>query len=272
METESRITDWLNKQSNAESQKSLEANYFKWCGKCTDGFIVFKDDEGRIMAAECECMKKYKEEKKLKFANIPELMKKITLQDVKLDVYREQENKKVVVVACKTIKEYINHFEEMKKRGQGIYLWSETRGSGKTHLIVALANKLMESNQVKFATSGQIINAIKETYGKNGSYTENDLLADICTTEILIIDDFGSEKITDWVNEKFYHIINQRYMDNKVTMFTSNTAINDLPYDKRITNRICEKVFELHYAEESIREHKAEENQAEIIRILKGGC
>ena len=110
--------------------------------------------------------------------------------------------------------------------------------------------------QVKFSDAPTILAEIKRTYEKDteSQYTENKLLDALVTTEILVIDDFGTEKVTDWVNDKFYHIINQRYVNKKVTIYTSNEIISDLDYDKRIKDRVTEMSFVIHYPEESIRE------------------
>jgi DNA replication protein DnaC len=79
------------------------------------------------------------------------------------------------------------------------------------------------------------------------------MMSDLKTCELLIIDDFGVEKITDWVREKMYEIINERYLANRPTIFTANSDIKDLPYDERITNRIEQMCVAIHYPEVSVR-------------------
>lgn len=89
-------------------------------------------------------------------------------------------------------------------------------------------------------------------------------------TEILIIDDFGTEQVAPWINDRFYQIINDRYVNKKVTIFTSNVKLEKLQYDDRITNRILESTYQIHFPEESIRGYIAKKNTQEMIQNLKG--
>ena len=158
---------------------------------------------------------------------------------------------------------YLDNLYTNIEEGKGLYLWSETKGSGKTMLAAALANELINEHKryVKFATSLDILDEIKATYGRR-NYDENEsaeskLLKDLVSAEFLIIDDFGTERATDWAGEKFYQIVNKRYINKKVTFFTSNYDLKTLNYDDRITNRIRERCYIIHFPEESVREYKA---------------
>ena len=95
------------------------------------------------------------------------------------------------------------------------------------------------------------------------------MLDDLIKAEILIIDDFGTEKAKDWISEAFYSIINGRYSDMKITIFTSNMSIGNLDYDKRITNRIMERNYIIPFPEESVRELIAQGNNEELKNIIK---
>lgn len=143
-------------------------------------------------------------------------------------------------------------------------MWSDTKGSGKTMVAAALANELINEHHryVKFATSLDILDEIRNTYNKSSEETESKLLKDLVTSEFLIIDDFGTERATDWAGEKFYQIVNKRYVNKKVTIYTSNYDLRTLKYDDRITNRIKERSYIAHFPEESVREVIArEQNQ-----------
>ena len=111
----------------------------------------------------------------------------------------------------------------------------------------------------------QILNEIKSSWGKDNNMSESRLLDDLANTEILIIDDFGTEQVKDWISERFYQIINSRYVDKKVTIFTSNLPLDELQYDERITNRIKERTFRIPFPEESVRDIIAEKNMKELV-------
>ena len=85
------------------------------------------------------------------------------------------------------------------------------------------------------------------------------------TVDVLIIDDFGVESPAAWINDKMYQIITRRYINKKVTIFTSNESLDSLRYDDRITNRIKERTYQIAFPEESVRDHIAERNREEMI-------
>ncbi len=78
---------------------------------------------------------------------------------------------------------------------------------------------------MKFATSMNILAEIRRTYDNDSEYTESQLLDALVMAEVLVVDDFGTEKATQWVRDKFYQIVNSRYVERKITIFTSNEPI-----------------------------------------------
>ena len=188
-----------------------------------------------------------------------------------MDVYRNPDSKKTVSDACKIIKTYLDDFKNQKEMGMGLYIWSRTKGSGKTRIAAGIANELIKSYAVKFAVSLTILQEIKNTWRRDAEYSESRLLDALSTVEVLVIDDFGVERPADWINDKLYQIINERYINKKVTIFTSNEALKTLQYDDRITNRIKERTYQIAFPEESVRDHIAERLQGEIIeKMMKG--
>ena len=97
------------------------------------------------------------------------------------------------------------------------------------------------------------------------------MLDALSTTKVLIIDDFGTEQVKDWIDEKFYSIINERCINNKTTIYTSNYALEDLEYDERIKSRINEHVYKVSFPAEDIRSYIAEERSAKMLnKIMEG--
>lgn len=246
--------------------KGLESFYK--CEKCEDMGFYIDLVGGEEIAKECECRKKMITETRLRFANIPETFKDMTIENFDYSVYK-QENKEILSVMRKSIEYYIENFEALKEKGIGLYIRSSTRGSGKTRMAASIANKLLENYQVKFAVSSDILKEIKATYNKDSEYTESQLVDALKTCEVLIIDDFGVEKMSDWVNEQFYTIINYRYVNKKVTIFTSNESLEELEYNSRITNRILERTFQIQFPNESVREKISKQNNINLIKLIK---
>ena len=246
--------------------KSSKAEVY--CKKCRDtGWEFYTDEEGNERTRECECglVKRQMEERQRSFADIPEVFKDYRLSTFSTSVYSER---KLINDAVGVIKYWISNVEQMVSDGIGLYLSSSTKGSGKTRMAASLANELMSvyGYPVKFATSIQIINAIKATWDKSNTESETALLEHLTKIKVLVLDDFGTEQVKDWIGERFYHIINERYVRNLPTIYTSNYRLDQLQYDDRITDRILEKSLQVLFPEESVRKKIAQQRETEMLK------
>lgn len=260
---------------NGTETQTLHSMYK--CPKCKDkGTVLWRDEDGHWFAEDCPCgiKKKRMEQERLKFAEIPKMYKDFVMKDLKSSVYLKTESKKVFSQAGQLVSDWLRKLPEELEKGEGLYFFSNARGSGKTMVACCLANEIMKryKKSVKFTTSLRIIDEIKNTWGSREN-AEGKLIEDLSRTEILIIDDFGADSGKDWINERFYSIINGRYVDRKITIFTSNCQISELKYDERITNRILERSLEIPFPEESVREHIAEYNRMKMVEgiVKKNG-
>lgn len=209
---------------------------------------------------------------RVSFADIPDGFKDVRISNFDETVYKDANSQNKIHTAVKAIKYWLNNFVSMQDRGMGLYLYSDIKGSGKTRMAVSIANELIYGKkiQVKFSTSLQILNEIKASWDRQiRECSESKLLNFLCTSEILIIDDFGTEQAKDWIGERFYQIINSRYVDKKITIFTSNSRLDLLKYDDRITNRIKERTFQIPFPEESVRDIIAMQNMRELVNGIK---
>ena len=239
------------------------------CPLCKGTGWMFIDDN-TVKECECGLLENERQESKLKFASIPATYKDIRLKDITTRYYQKKESKEIFKAVSKLVKWYLDDLYTNIDEGRGLYFWSNTKGSGKTMLAAAIANELINEHHryVKFATSLDILDEIKATYSHRNwddeESAESKLLKDLVSAEFLIIDDFGTERATDWAGEKFYQIVNKRYVNKKVTFFTSNYDLKTLKYDDRITNRIRERNYIARFPEESVREVKARFDEQKV--------
>lgn len=271
----------MTELEKAETEKTSQMNpSFDVCPICHGGgWEYYKDNEGREMGRECSCgaLKMRVYNKRLRFANIPESFQDVKLENFKKSVYLNPESREKIIEAAKAVRYWIQNLDKMKKSGIGLYFYSGTRGSGKTRLAISLANELMNkyNEQVKFSTFLKILEEIKQSWNKHSQYknredgTEVQLLDALSEVEILIMDDLGVEQYKGWVDDRFYSIINERYINRKITIFTSNMSIDDLPYDTRTTSRIKERTLQIPFPEESVRESLSQQLQAELKKAIE---
>lgn len=143
--------------------------------------------------------------------------------------------------------EIISVIKNIKKERKGLYIYGDC-GTGKTYIAYSILMYFSKIDlfKARFYTSTEILDKLKEDYSENSKRNFNEINE---YTGILIIDDIGSEKVTDWVLETYYKIINHRYEKKLPVIFTSNLSLADLSevYGDRIPSRITEmcKIVEL---------------------------
>jgi DNA replication protein DnaC len=114
-------------------------------------------------------------------------------------------------------------------------------GVGKTHLAVAALKELIRKGIAgMFYDFRDLLKEIQDSYNPNTHNSELKILAPIFEAEVLVLDELGASKPTEWVQETMTHIINKRYNEKKTTIFTSNYL--DMPigssYDETLTERV----------------------------------
>jgi len=98
-------------------------------------------------------------------------------------------------------------------------------GVGKTHLAVSILKGLTERGfKCLFYEFGALLKQIQDSYNPKTFTSELKVLAPVFSSDVLVLDELGASKPTDWVQDTLAHIINTRYNDKKFTIFTTNYA------------------------------------------------
>lgn len=136
-----------------------------------------------------------------------------------------------------------NELIKQIQKEEGLYLWGES-GVGKTHIACALAKNILEKGfNVRFFNTGDFLEQLREEFDKgfDDEYEYLGLFRETMNFRgVLILDDIGAEKATDWVKERLYLIINKRYEDMLPTIFTSNFDLEIL--SARLGDRIASRI------------------------------
>jgi DNA replication protein DnaC len=107
-------------------------------------------------------------------------------------------------------------------------------GVGKTHLAVAIMNGLTEKGiSCLFYEFGALLKEIQDSYNPISQTSELRVLAPVYQAEVLILDELGATKPTDWVKDTMQQIIGTRYNEKRLTIFTTN-YLDENPYERRL--------------------------------------
>lgn len=222
-----------------------------YCGKCHSKKQCRVELFGREMTPYCTCecekerLKKEREEflKTQKEAEIQRLKAYCGLPHRLLSVNFDTaepspENEKAFCVC----KKYAVRFDEMLRKNQGLLLYGGV-GTGKTFSAACIANVLLGNGVSVIFTS------FVRLLGKSKGFDIDEEMADrLCGAGLLIIDDFGAERNTDFALEKVYSIIDSRYSAGKPMIITTNLDLNEMQSCADIrSRRIYERIFEICY-------------------------
>ena len=97
-------------------------------------------------------------------------------------------------------------------------------GVGKTHLAVGIMQELIQQKGIPclFYDYRELLKEIQNSYNASVQATELDVLRPVFETEVLVLDELGAVKPTEWVWDTVSHILNTRYNDNRTTIITTN--------------------------------------------------
>jgi DNA replication protein DnaC len=97
-------------------------------------------------------------------------------------------------------------------------------GVGKTHLAVAVLKHVVQVTGARgvFYDTRELLRVIRHTFNDSVAATESDVLRPVLQADVLVLDDLGAEKTSEWVEETLNLIVNHRYNQKRLSLFTSN--------------------------------------------------
>ncbi|MEK6323596.1 MAG: ATP-binding protein [Acidobacteriota bacterium] len=113
-------------------------------------------------------------------------------------------------------------------------------GVGKTHLAAAVLQEIIrKGNAGLFYDFRDLLKEIQSSYNPVSQASELKILAPVLDTECLVLDELGANKPTEWVQDTITYIINERYNEKRVTIFTSNYLDKPAgPMDESLSERV----------------------------------
>ena len=215
-------------------------------------------DTGLDGGKRCRCYNKLLSEELLKESNLSEIMKKQSFESFSLEYYRTEKKRTESFSPRENmmsiLNECINFSETFDKTHRNLLLYGAP-GLGKSFLSSAIANRAIQRGfSVIYQSAGELFSRLEDIkFGRLPA--EKSPLAAILETELLIIDDLGTEFITSYSEAELFKIINSRLLSSLSTIISTNLSLADIrkTYSDRILSRILGEYGNLKFFGEDIR-------------------
>jgi DNA replication protein DnaC len=120
------------------------------------------------------------------------------------------------------VRAYVKAIGERLDEGRGLWFTGDV-GTGKTTLAMLVSKAAMEADRtVAIYSLPRLLGLLRGSYGDDAAYSLAELIEQLCSVDLLHIDDVGAEQSSSWVLEQLYTIVNTRYEDGHALLLTTN--------------------------------------------------
>lgn len=278
MNIKSYLPDFAQEEINPEKPDDYrDESGILHCGVChkPKQFHIKVLGIDKIVPCICDCVKKQNDERRRKDEQEEEMRRIQRLKDGSLmpgkfrqasfELYTERKGNKAAHDAATA---YCKKWPEMKKNNQGILFYGKV-GTGKSYTAACIANYLLDQGIPVIMTS-----FVKILQDVRSAENEGEYIAILNTASLLIIDDLGAERNTDYALEKIYNVIDSRIRADKPLILTTNLDLQemlnaeDIRY-KRIYDRIFEVCYPVKVYGDSFRVVEAARRFEKMEQIIK---
>ena len=243
------------------------------CSKCHTPRQKRIEVAGKRMEPRCMCAcqtadhdKREQERKHREFLDMVERNRSVGLPDPELRKHTFENdlgyNPKQIAIA----KQYVQHWDEFLASSTGLLLWGNV-GTGKSFIAGCIANTLLDKGVPVIMTNfARLLNKLTDMYsGDRNAYIDS-----FKRYPLMIIDDLGVERNSEFAREQVFSVIDSRYRSQLPMIVTTNLSLEELkdPTDlsrSRIYDRVLERCLPIRVNEQNIREL----NQAAVLARAK---
>lgn len=234
-ELKEKITDFKIKKSELLVSNNYPLNFLETqykCSKCKDtGFIGIK---------KCTCYKQKLVELYYENSDLKAILKQNNFENFNISLYPSRKNINEHISPRNNIENIVskswNFIEDFSSSLENLLFYGNS-GTGKTFLSDCIAKELLDRGfLVVYRTSESLIQDLKHI-----RFNNNDELEDlVINCDLLIIDDLGSEQITDFSKTELFNLLNRKLLNRKKMLISTNYDLEELLkiYSERISSRL----------------------------------
>ena len=250
------------------------------CGKAKEvKFNLMGVDKTVPCLCDCEVAEREKEKQEWE-----EMQREIRISDLRVNSIKDRERRKCrfenaeMTPNLKKCLRYVENWDEMKEKNDGLILWGKC-GNGKSFAAACIANALIDKGVPALMTSFPAILS-----DQNNTI---DIARQMQEYDLVILDDLGAERQSQYALEKVFYIVDERYKSGKPLIVTTNQSMQTmLNYRKgldkegyamgdnmeyaRIYDRILEMCGSIHFEDDPRRKSRMMEKAMELKEILNG--
>ena len=192
------------------------------CPICEGSGLRVVERAGGLRVAEpCECRAERRLVRMIEQARIPQRYAHCRLDEY---VPNYRGNNPSLSNALIQARNFVRDYP-LETEGNGLLLTGSI-GVGKTHLAVGILQSLITERGAKglFYDYRDLLKQVQNSYNRSVEVTELEVLQPVFDAEVLVLDELGASKPTDWVWDTVAHILNTRYNDRRTTIITTNYA------------------------------------------------
>lgn len=185
----------------------------------------------------CDCWRAQTTEQRLAESRIPPRYKTCDLDNFRTDTDS-------LIQAVQKSRAFVSAFPVVDRA----LLFIGVPGVGKTHLAAAVLKEVIRRTGARglFFDVRELLRRIRDTYNPVVRATESEVIRPVVEAQLLVLDDLGAEKTSEWVDETMNLIVNTRYNHRRPTIFTTNYLEGE-PDDKSTAEVLVERVgFRIH--------------------------
>ena len=243
------------------------------CRKCHTPRQKRIEVAGKRMEPRCMCAcqtadydKREQERKHREFLDMVERNRSVGLPDLELRKHTFENDLGYNPKQIAMVKQYVQHWEEFLASSTGLLLWGDV-GTGKSFIAGCIANALLDKGVPVIMTNfARLLNKLTDMYsGDRNAYIDS-----FKKYPLMIVDDLGMERNSEFTREQVFSVIDSRYRSQLPMIVTTNLSLEELkdPTDlsrARIYDRVLERCLPIRVNEQNIREL----NQAAVLAQAK---
>ena len=247
------------------------------CSKCRTPRQKRIEVSGKTIEPRCMCAcqtedydRREQERKHREFLDLVAKNRSIGLPDPGLRKHTFENDLGYNQKQIRMARRYVQHWEEMQKNSTGLLLWGDV-GTGKSFIAGCIANALLDKGVPVIMTNfARLLNKLTDMYaGDRNAYIDS-----FKRYPLMIIDDLGVERNSEFAREQVFGVIDSRYRSELPMIVTTNLTLEELQHPEdlsrsRIYDRVLERCLPIRVNDQNIRELNQVATFAQAKQLLR---